>query len=70
VAYPAAIGAELTARLTGKEPFITLDGVRMSRKQMYFTSAKASCELHYTPRPAREAIADAIDWFKTNGYLR
>ena len=57
------------ARLMGKEPFITLDGVRMSRKQMYFTSAKASCELHYTPRPAREAIADAIDWFKANGYL-
>ena len=70
VAYPVAIGAELIARLTGKEPFITLDGVRMSRKQMYFTSAKASCELHYTPRPAREAIADAIDWFKANGYLR
>jgi len=69
VAYPAALGAELMARLTGKEPFITLDGVRMSRKQMYFTSAKASCELHYRPRPAREAIADAIGWFKANGYL-
>jgi len=69
VAYSVAIGAELMARLTGKEPFITLDGVRMSRKQMYFTSAKASCELHYTPRPAREAIAAAIDWFKANGYL-
>ena len=68
-AYSVAIGAELMARLTGKEPFITLDGVRMSRKQMYFTSAKASCELHYMPRPAREAIAAAIDWFKANGYL-
>ena len=70
VAYPAAIGAELMARLTGKEPFITLDGVRMSRKQMYFTSAKASCELRYTPRPARDAIADAIGWFKSNGYIQ
>jgi len=69
VAYPAALGAELMARLTGKEPFITLDGVRMSRKQMYFTSARASCKLHYRPRPAREAIADAIGWFKANGYL-
>jgi dihydroflavonol-4-reductase len=70
VAYPAAIGAELMARLSGKEPFITLDGVRMARKKMYFTSEKASHELGYTPRPARNAIADAIGWFKANGYLQ
>jgi dihydroflavonol-4-reductase len=70
VAYPAAIGAELIARLTGNEPFITLDGVRMSRQQMYFSSAKASDKLHYTPRPAREAIADAVGWFKSNGYVQ
>jgi dihydroflavonol-4-reductase len=65
-----AIGAELMARLSGKEPFITLDGVRMARKKMYFTSEKASHELGYTPRPARNAIADAIGWFKANGYLQ
>jgi dihydroflavonol-4-reductase len=70
VAYPVAIGAELLARLSGKEPFITLDGVRMARKKMYFTSKKASRELGYTPRPARHAIADAVSWFKANGYLR
>jgi dihydroflavonol-4-reductase len=70
VAYPVAIGAELMARLSGKEPFITLDGVRMARKKMYFASEKASRELGYTPRPARNAIADAIGWFKANGYLR
>src|SRR5438132_11714831 len=51
VAYPAAIGAELMARLTGREPFITLDGVRMARKKMYFTSAKASRELGYARQP-------------------
>jgi dihydroflavonol-4-reductase len=70
VAYPAAIGAELVARLTGKEPFITFDGVRMARKKMYFNSAKAARELGYAPRPARDAIADAVSWFKANGYLR
>ena len=70
VAYPVAIGAELMARLSGKEPFITLDGVRMAQKKMYFTSEKASRELGYTPRPARHAIVDAIGWFKANGYLR
>ena len=70
VAYPAAIGAELVARLTGREPFITRDGVRMARKKMYFSSAKAMRELGYAPRPARDAIADAVGWFKANGYLR
>jgi dihydroflavonol-4-reductase len=70
VAFPAAVVAELTARITGREPFITRDGVRMSRKKMYFSSAKACGELGYRPRPAGEAIADAVGWFKANGYLR
>lgn len=69
LAYPVAVGAELVARLTNKEPFITLDGVRLARKKMYFTSAKASHKLGYTPRPAKRAIADAVGWFKANGYL-
>jgi len=69
VALPVAVGAEMVARLTGSEPFITLDGVRMARKKMYFTSAKASREFGYAPRPAREAIVDAIGWFEANGYL-
>jgi dihydroflavonol-4-reductase len=70
VAYPAAIGAELMAQLTGREPFITRDGVRMARKKMYFTSARASREIGYAPRPAREAILDAVRWFEANGYLQ
>jgi dihydroflavonol-4-reductase len=67
--FPIALGAEFAARLTGREPFVTLDGVRMSRKKMYFTSEKASRELGYAPRSAREAIADAVSWFQTNGYV-
>jgi dihydroflavonol-4-reductase len=70
VLFPVAIGAELAARVTGRDPFVTLDGVRMSRKKMYFTSEKASHELGYAPRPAREAIADAVRWFEANGYLK
>jgi dihydroflavonol-4-reductase len=69
VVLPIAAGAELMARVTGREPFTTLDGVRMSRKKMYFSSAKAVRDLGYAPRPAREAIADAVAWFKANGYL-
>ena len=67
---PIAVGAELAARLTGREPFTTLDGVRMSRKKMYFSSAKAMHELGYAPQPARRAIADAVAWFDANGYLQ
>jgi dihydroflavonol-4-reductase len=67
---PVAFGAELAARVTGRDPFVTMDGVRMSRKKMYFSSAKASRELGYTPRPARDGIADAVAWFAANGYLK
>src|SRR5438067_251113 len=63
-------GAEALARLTGREPFATVDGVRMSRKKMFFSSARAMRELGYAPRPARQAIADAVAWFKANGYLQ
>jgi dihydroflavonol-4-reductase len=66
---PLAAGAEMMARLTGREPFTTLDGVRMSRKKMYFSSARAMRELGYAPRPARDAVADAVAWFAENGYL-
>ncbi len=69
-AFAVAAGAELMARVTGREPFTTLDGVRMAKKKMYFSSVKASRELGYRPRPAREAIADAVGWFAANGYLK
>ena len=70
VAFAAAAVGAATARVTGREPFTTLDGVRMSKKKMYFSSAKASRELGYHPRPARDAIADAVAWFAANGYLK
>jgi dihydroflavonol-4-reductase len=69
LAYPAAVGGELAARITGRAPLATRDSVRMSRKKMYFTSAKAERELGYRPRPARAALADAVAWFRANGYL-
>ena len=66
--YPFAWLAENWARVSGKEPFATVDGVKMSKKFMYFTSALAQQELGYDPRPARPAIEDAIDWFRDNNY--
>ena len=69
LAYGAAVASETWARFTGREPFITRNGVRMAKKKMYFTSAKAIRELGYRARPAREGIADALRWFAANGYL-
>jgi dihydroflavonol-4-reductase len=67
---PLAAGAEAIARLTRREPFATVDGVKMARKKMFFSSTRAIEELGYASRPARHAIVDAIAWFRTNGYMR
>jgi dihydroflavonol-4-reductase len=66
---PLAVAAEAWARLSGTEPFATVDGLRMAKKKMFFTSAKAEAALGYKHRPAAEALADAIAWFQGNGYL-
>ena len=67
---PVAYLAEAIARLAGgREPLVTVDGVRLAKKFMYFASDKARRELGYGARPAREAIADAIAWFRAAGYL-
>jgi dihydroflavonol-4-reductase len=65
---PVAWLAEGLARITGNEPFVTQDALRMARKKMYFSSAKAEAELGYAPRPARQGLADAIAWFRQAGY--
>lgn len=67
---PIALASEVWARMFGGEPLATVDGVRMSRKRMFFSSAKAREALGYRHRPATEAIRDAVDWFERNGYLR
>jgi len=67
---PIAHLAEAWTRLSGgAEPFVTVDGVRMARKKMYFSSAKAEQALGYRARPVREAFVDAIGWFRDKGYL-
>ncbi len=68
--YPIAYGAELLARVRGVEPFITMDGLRMARHDMFFDDAKARRELGYVSRPYREGLADAIAWFRSRGYLK
>ncbi len=68
--YPVAVLAEGWGYLTGREPMATIDGLRMAKWKMWFSSAKAERELGYTHRPADRALADAVRWFGEEGYLR
>jgi dihydroflavonol-4-reductase len=66
---PMAYVAEAVAAVSGRPGRLTLEGVRMSRKRMYFSSAKAQRELGYRSRPPVAAFADAIAWFRERGLL-
>ena len=68
--WPVAWAMEGIARLTGTEPLVTRDHLKMARKRMFYSSAKAMRELGYAPRPASAAVADAVAWFRANGRLR
>jgi dihydroflavonol-4-reductase len=67
---PLAFLAEGFGKVSGRATRITVEAVRMSRKRMFFSSAKASHELGYRSRPAREAFDDAVRWFGEQGLLR
>jgi len=54
--------------MTGREPIAPLEGVRMARKRMFVTHAKAARELGFSPGPADVALQRAVDWFRGNGY--
>lgn len=68
--YPLAYGAEALARLSGKEPFLTTDALKMSKHHMFFSSAKAKRELGFIARPFVRGIEDALAWFRQAGYIR
>jgi dihydroflavonol-4-reductase len=68
---PLAYFAEGLARISGgKEPRITRVGVKLAKKRMFFSGEKAKGLLGFYPRPIAEALAEAVDWFQQNGYLR
>jgi dihydroflavonol-4-reductase len=70
VVWPAAFAMEKLATAFGTAPMMTRDHLKMARKKMYFSSAKAMRELGYSPRPVRSAVEDAVAWFRANGMLR
>ncbi len=67
--WPLALGCEAFSRVTGVEPVVTRDHLRMAAKRMFFSSEKARAELGYAPRPARDAIIDAVAWFRAKGMV-
>jgi dihydroflavonol-4-reductase len=68
--FPIAVGAELVARLSGREPMVTVDALKMAGWRMWFSSAKAEHQLGYRHRPAEAALDAAVDWFREAGYWR
>jgi dihydroflavonol-4-reductase len=70
VAWSGAVCMEAAARLTRRPPRVSLTAVRMARKRMFFSPAKAVSELGLPQTDVREALGDAVQWFTESGYLR
>lgn len=68
VAYRAAEINELIAFVTGKPPRVPMSGVRMAEHKMWFNPGKAIRELGLPQTPPQQAFADAVRWFRANGY--
>jgi len=68
--FPLAYANEALARITGKEPFLTVDALKMAKHHMFFSSAKAERELGYSARPWEQALTDAISWFRAADMIR
>ena len=68
VAWMAAAAMEGVSRITRRPPAVPLTAVRMARKRMYFSAAKAIQELGLPQTPAETALADAVAWFTDRGY--
>ena len=68
-AYVAGSVDMIVSRLTGREPQIPLDGVRMARHKMYVDTAKAESELGFACGPIESALERAVEWYGANGYV-
>ena len=70
VALAAAHVNEAISALTGKPPKAPVAGVRMAKYKMWFNPAKAIRELGLPQTPPRQALADAVEWFRAHGYVK
>ena len=69
VAYAAGVASTGWANLTGQEPRVPLDAVKMARTKVFVSLDKAKRELGYNPQPVEGALRRAVDWFRANGYV-
>ncbi len=58
----------ITGKLRGREPRATVEAVRMGRKMMFASSAKAERDLGFEAKPVEDALRSAMEWFVANGY--
>ncbi len=65
----AALDQFFTGTILRKEPRATIDAVKMGRKKMFASSAKAEHDLGYKIVPIENALRRAIDWFQAHGYV-
>jgi dihydroflavonol-4-reductase len=70
VALVAAHVDEAVAKFSGKSPKAPLAGVRMAKYKMFFNPAKSIQELRLPQTCPKQALADAVEWFRANGYVR
>jgi dihydroflavonol-4-reductase len=70
VALMAAHVDELISDFTGKPPKAPLAGVRMAKYKMWFNPSKAIRELGLPQTPPKEALVDAVEWFRANNYVK
>jgi dihydroflavonol-4-reductase len=70
VAWAAACVDETVSSFTGKPPRAPMAGVRMAKYKMFFSPAKAIRELGLTQTPPTQALSDAVEWFRQNGYVK
>src|SRR5246127_4106935 len=70
VAFATGVVDEvITGRILHREPRATIEAVRMSRKKMFVTSAKAERELGWKVIPVDDALRRAVEWFRTHRYV-
>jgi dihydroflavonol-4-reductase len=70
LALAAAYADAAISRVTGREPRIPLEGVRMARHMMFVDCSKAIRELGFHPGPAKVALERAAQWYMDNGYVQ
>lgn len=70
VAYLAGLASTGWANVSGRDPKVPLDGVKMASKKMFVSHAKARRELGFHPGPVDAALSRAVEWFRGNGYCQ